>query len=74
MSARLLNSALKLSESERILLAEQIWDSLATQQRAPALSESQISELDRRLARLEKTGVTGSSWDDVKNRLKKRKS
>ncbi len=71
MSSRLLNSAMKLNESQRILLVEQIWDSLAEKQQAPALTPPQIDELDRRLSRLARTGSTGSSWDDVKQRLKR---
>jgi len=72
MSSKLLSSALKLSESQRILLAEQIWDSLATGQKAPKLTQEQKAELDRRLERLERTGPIGSSWHDVKKRIKKR--
>lgn len=49
----LLESALKLTPSERILLAEQIWDSLA---------------------RVKRTGPRGSTWSDVKARLKKRRA
>jgi putative addiction module component (TIGR02574 family) len=65
---------MKLSESQRILLVEQIWDTLAEKQQAPALTPPQTAELDRRLTRLEQTGPTGSSWEDVKQRLKKRKA
>jgi putative addiction module component (TIGR02574 family) len=60
MSSRLLNSALKLSKSQRILLVEQIWDSLSDQQLEPDLTGEQKAELDRRLARLDKTGPLGS--------------
>ena len=66
----LLESALKLSKSERILLVEQIWDSLAREQDAPELSAPQKQETDRRLARIRRTGPQGSSWDEVKRRLK----
>jgi putative addiction module component (TIGR02574 family) len=72
MSSKLLSSALKLGKAERILLAEQIWDSLADKQDSPSLTSEQKAELDVRLARLNRTGPTGSSWDDVKKRLKKR--
>jgi putative addiction module component (TIGR02574 family) len=72
MSSSLLKSALKLSKSERILLVEQIWESLVGEQDALDLSRSQKTELDRRLERLKRTGPVGSSWDDVKKRLKKR--
>jgi putative addiction module component (TIGR02574 family) len=72
MDPALLKSALKLSPPERILLVEQIWDSLAREQAAPDLTLTQKSELDRRLKRLAQTGPLGSSWDVVKRRLKKR--
>ena len=72
MSASLLKNALKLSKAERILLVEQIWDSLANEQDAPELSPAQKAELDRRLARFKRTGPLGKPWSEVKQRLKKR--
>jgi len=70
MSAALLKSALKLSKAERILLVEQIWDSVAEDSDALRLSKNQEAELERRLERLERTGSQGSSWAKVKSRLK----
>ena len=73
MSPSLLKSALKLSKAERILLAEQLWDSVARDQDAPtALTPEQEAELDRRLARFKRTGSNGSPWSVVKQRIKKR--
>lgn len=72
MASSLLQSALKLSKSERILLVEKIWDSVAETQDAGDLSDAQVNELDRRLARLKRTGPQGSSWGDVKKRITKR--
>jgi len=74
MATSLLKSALKLSKSERILLVEQIWDSLAREQDAPELTDAQKKELDRRLDRFKRTGPLGSSWADVKKRLRQRRS
>ena len=74
MATSLLKSALKLSKSERILLVEQIWDSLAREQDAPELTAAQQRELSRRLDRFKRTGPIGSSWDDVKRRLRQRRS
>ena len=74
MASSLLKSALKLSKSERILLVEEIWNSLADTQDAADLSDTQTKELDRRLARLKQTGPLGSSWNDVKKRLRKRRA
>jgi len=74
MATSLLKSALKLSKSERILLVEQIWDSLAREQDAPELTAAQKKELDRRLDRFKRTGPLGSPWAVVKKRLRNRRS
>ncbi|HEV8604205.1 MAG TPA: addiction module protein [Tepidisphaeraceae bacterium] len=74
MPPSLLKSALKLSKSERILLVEQIWDSLAREQDAPELTDAQKKELERRLDRFKRTGPLGSSWTQVKKRLRQRRS
>ena len=74
MATSLLKSALKLSKSERILLVEQIWDSLARDQDAPELPKAQKKELERRLDRFKQTGPLGSSWGEVKKRLRQRRS
>jgi putative addiction module component (TIGR02574 family) len=74
MATSLLKSALKLSKSERILLAEQIWDSLAREQDAPEPTDAQKKELDRRLDHFKRTGPLGSSWGEVKKRLRQRRS
>jgi putative addiction module component (TIGR02574 family) len=71
MGSSLLKSALKLSKSERILLVEEIWDSIASKQDADVLSDAQVRELDKRMTRLKRTGPRGSSWAQVKRRLKK---
>jgi putative addiction module component (TIGR02574 family) len=49
MSSKLLEAATELSESERILLVEQIWDPLAEKQSGPELTPAQTTELARRL-------------------------
>lgn len=60
---------LKLSVSERIQLAEDIWDSIATETEALPLTEAQRQELDRRLADAEANPGVGTPWDEVKARL-----
>ncbi len=70
MSQSLLKTALKLSRAERILLAEQLWDSIADEGEAvPQLTDAQAAELDRRLQRLKQTGPLGSDWQTVKKRI-----
>jgi putative addiction module component (TIGR02574 family) len=73
MATSLLKSALKLSKSERILLVEQIWDSIASEQDAPELTDAQKKELDYRLDSLERNGSRGSTWTEVKKRIRQRR-
>jgi putative addiction module component (TIGR02574 family) len=58
-----------LSIPERILLVEEIWDSIAAEQESVEVTQAQKDELDRRLAACEAAPNEGSSWDEVKSRL-----
>lgn len=58
-----------LSTSERILLAEQLWDSVHTKSNEIDLTADQIKLLDSRLAALEADGDLGDSWENVKSRI-----
>ena len=61
----------ELSVSERIQLAEDLWDSILTQSNADIpLSESQKQELDRRLELHRQNPQQGSTWEEVKQRLR----
>ena len=60
----------RLGVAERILLAEAIWDSVAAEGDAFALTPAQDEDLRRRVAAYEADPGTGSSWDDVKARLR----
>ncbi len=55
--------------SERVLLVEDIWDSVATIPDAIPLTDKQREELDRRLAAYHKDPNTGSPWEEVKSRI-----
>lgn len=59
----------RLSPAERIMLAEQLWDSLADSEAMPPLTPAQLEELNRRLAAADRRELTYSSWDEVKARL-----
>ena len=59
----------RLSPAERILLAEDLWDSLAASQETPPLTSTQLEELERRLAAADRGATAYSSWDKVKRRL-----
>ncbi|WP_101675534.1 addiction module protein [Alloalcanivorax mobilis] len=62
-----------LTVSERILLAEALWDSIVAEQADIALTDAQKEELDRRLAAFEIDQDEGSSWSSVKARILSRK-
>ncbi len=59
----------KLSVAERILLVEEIWDSIVADQESLELTEAQKRELDRRLEAYQASPEEGSSWEDVKRRI-----
>ena len=58
-----------LSAPERILLAEELWDSVHAESDGLQLTEDQIELLDSRLAALEADGEVGDSWGNVKSRI-----
>lgn len=61
---------LKLSVSERILLVEDIWDSIAEAPEAIALSKAQELELDSRLDAYHRNPTEGSPWAMVRDRVR----
>jgi putative addiction module component (TIGR02574 family) len=73
----LLKELTNLSSSERILLAQDLWDSVADDPEAWTLSPTQRRELDRRLrafrGRVARGQSAGSSWPAVKRRVRRRK-
>jgi putative addiction module component (TIGR02574 family) len=62
----------KLSVPERILLVEEIWDSIADEPDALQLTDEQKAELDRRLAAHRANPGAAQPWADVRERLRKR--
>ena len=66
MSSDILN----LSVAERILLVEDIWDSVAEVPEAVELSEPDKAELNERLALYHQNPEAGSPWGLVKERIK----
>jgi putative addiction module component (TIGR02574 family) len=51
---------------------ERLWDSIAVEEAAPPLTKAQKAELNRRIARLRKTGPLGQEWPIVKARITRR--
>jgi putative addiction module component (TIGR02574 family) len=61
----------KLSIAERIELAQDIWDSSAADLENEPLNDAQKSFLDERLIALESDSHSLSTWNTVKERLRK---
>ena len=59
----------RLSIAERIILVQDIWDSIAAEQGDLALSEAQKAELDTRMAEHLSSPDDGNSWEQIKRRL-----
>jgi putative addiction module component (TIGR02574 family) len=65
-----MNDVRQLSVAERILLVEDIWDSILDDAQAVGPTESQRSELDKRLAAFESSPDAGSDWETIRARLR----
>jgi putative addiction module component (TIGR02574 family) len=64
-----------LSVPERILLVQDIWDSIADEPEAwPPLTQAQLDEIDRRIDAHEANPEAGCSWEEVKARIQNRGS
>jgi putative addiction module component (TIGR02574 family) len=59
----------RLTPTERIQLAEELWDSLAINGDSLPLTPAQRQELERRLAAIDRGEVGFASWPDVKRRI-----
>ena len=62
----------QLSVAQRILLVEEIWDSITAEEAEIPLTEAQRQDLQRRIAAYEADPNAGSSWEEVKARLWKK--
>lgn len=69
MAKELLEEILELSVSERIQLAQDIWDSIAQVPETLELDEGQKKELRSRLAHYRAHPESGISWDDLKQKI-----
>ncbi len=66
MQNELTEQAKKLSIPDRILLVEEIWDTIAEENQAFELTEAQKRELDRRLESARANPAMGRTWDEIK--------
>ena len=71
MKKDVLADILELPVSERILLVEDIWESIARAPEAVSLTEGQREELEKRLEAYHRDPEAGSPWPEVKARLRK---
>jgi putative addiction module component (TIGR02574 family) len=60
---------LEMTPAERILLVEEIWDSIASVPESVELSEAQRAELDHRLEAYRANPKAGDPWEVVKARI-----
>ena len=58
-----------LSTPERILLAEELWDSVRTRSDEIEMTPEQIELLESRLTALAADGDYGDTWENVKKRV-----
>ena len=65
----MLQDILKLSVSERILIVEAIWDSIAEGEKQIDLSSETKQIIDERVESHRKNPNEGSSWNNVKARI-----
>jgi putative addiction module component (TIGR02574 family) len=63
----------KLSTPEKILLVEDLWDSISADEASIPVPESHKAELDARLKRHESAPGALLSLDDLRTRIEKRK-
>jgi putative addiction module component (TIGR02574 family) len=59
----------QLTTSEKIILVEQLWDSLRADSRSIPLTDNQRQLLEARLHALELDGETGGTWEEVLARV-----
>ena len=59
-----------LDITERIILVEEIWDSIAKDQDNVGLSEYEKEVLDTRLTSLDNNADNLMSWNEIKNKIR----
>ena len=57
----------KLSVSKKVLIVEEIWDSIAKENEYPELTEAQRKELNRRIDSYHTGSFKGRTWEEIKN-------
>ena len=73
MRASEIPEIIKLSTPEKILLLEDLWDSIASDESAVPVPQSHMEELDRRLKRYGSPPGNLLSFDELRTRIERRK-
>ena len=75
MSQDLREELLKLSVAERLELVQELWDSIAADCEGEAwpLTDEQRQDLERRLAEANRDPTGGASWQEVRERIRRRR-
>jgi putative addiction module component (TIGR02574 family) len=60
----------RLSIADRLVLVQEIWDSIAAAPEEIPLTEAQKQEFDRRLADLEANPDNVLTWEEIKARVR----
>ncbi|MCC6144720.1 MAG: addiction module protein [Candidatus Hydrogenedentes bacterium] len=58
-----------MTVDDRLSLMEALWDSLSATPSALELAPEQQAELDRRVEEMDRDGVTGRDWEEIRDRL-----
>jgi len=72
MTNALREELFKLTAAERLELVEELWDSIADEDKALELTEEQREDLERRLAEADADPAGGSPWEEVRERIRQR--
>jgi putative addiction module component (TIGR02574 family) len=64
-----LHKILELNVAQRILIVEEIWDSIAKNPDSVPLTDSQKKELDKRLNAFHDNPEAGKPWDKLKEEI-----
>ena len=68
-----IHEIIELSTPEKILLVEDLWDSIASDESAVPVPQSHMEELDRRLKRYGSSPGTLLSLEELRTKIEKRK-
>jgi putative addiction module component (TIGR02574 family) len=69
MRSKEFSNIFEMSVADRIVLAEEIWDSIAENPEALPLTDIQKEELEKRLNSYYANPEAGVSWDRVKEKI-----